>query len=118
MIKNMASSCEEIGKKDEQSFSLSDIGVNLEDSKLTEQQKDTVTETFRNCKNIFQDLAKHEIKLTDEKLFKGPLRHISTAMIEEVRVHIAERLAADAIYPSQSPFSSNAVLVHKKHWSL
>ena len=48
MIKNMASSCEEIGKEDEQSFSLSDIGVNLEDSKLTEQQKDTVTETFRN----------------------------------------------------------------------
>ena len=51
---NMASSCqqtvEEIDKEDKQSFSLSDIGVNLEDSKLTEQQKDKATDIFRKWK--------------------------------------------------------------------
>ena len=38
---------EEIDKEDRQIFSLSDIGVNLEDSNLTEQQKDKATDIFK-----------------------------------------------------------------------
>ena len=39
-------------------------------------------------------------------------------MIKEVREHITEMLAEDAIRPSQSPFSSNVVLMHQKDGSL
>ena len=46
--------------------------------------------------------------------FKETFRKISPAPIEDVRKHIAKMLEADALCPSQSPFSSNFVVVHKK----
>ena len=50
-----------------------------------------------------------------KKPFKEPFRRISPAMIDEVREHINEMLAAEAIRPSQSPvLSSNVVIVRKK----
>ena len=58
-------------------------------------------------------MVKHEIKLTDDTPFKDAYRRISPAMIEEVREHIAEMLAADAIRPS-----SNVVIVRKKDGSI
>ena len=117
-------------KEDEsqnKTFRLSDIGVDIKDSKISEEQKEKATEIFRKWQDIFSrgptdlghtDLDHHEIKLTDGKLFKEPYRRISPNMIEEVREHIAEMLQADAIRPSQSPFSSNVVLVRKKDGTL
>ena len=64
------------------------------------------------------DLVRHEIHLTDETPFKEPFRGISPALYNEVREHIKEMLAADAIRPSQSPFSSNVVVVQKKDGSM
>lgn len=64
------------------------------------------------------DLIKHEINLTDETPFKEPFRRISPALYQDVREHIAEMLAADAIRLSQSPFSSNVVVVRKKEGSI
>ena len=46
--------------------------------------------------------------------FKEPHRRIPPTLFQEVREHLKEMLAADAIRPSQSPFSSNVVVVRKK----
>ena len=56
--------------------------------------------------------------MTDERPFKDPFRRISPAIIDEAREHINEMLAAEAICPSQSPFSSNVVIVRKKDGSI
>ena len=55
----------------------------------------------------------------DESTFKETFRKISSpAHIEDVRKHIAKMLEADALCPSQNPFSSNFVVVHKKDGSI
>ena len=64
------------------------------------------------------DIVKHEINLTDDKPFKDPYRRIPPGLYEEVRLHLKEMLEAGAIRESQSPFSSNVVLVRKKDGSL
>ena len=58
-------------------------GVDLETSKLTEEQKEIARELFHKWKHIFSkgitdiehtDLVKHHIKLTNEEPFKEPFR--------------------------------------------
>ena len=61
---------------------------------------------------------KHRIILTDDKPFKQPYRKIPPGMYEEVRQHLKDMLACGAIRPSDSPYSSNVVLVRKKDNSL
>ena len=56
--------------------------------------------------------------MTDDKPFKDPYRRIPPGLYEEVRLHLKEMLEAGAIRESQSPFSSNVVLVRKKDCSL
>ena len=60
----------------------------------------------------------HEINISDNTPFKDPNRRIPPTLFEEVRQHIKEMLDAGAVRESQSPFSSNIVLVSKKDNSL
>ena len=60
----------------------------------------------------------HEINLSGDAPFKDPYRRIPPAMFVEMRHHIKEMLDAGAVRESQSPFSSNSVLVRKKDNSL
>ena len=104
-----------------------DLGVSVETDNLSAEQLNKVRQVLTNWSHIFSkgptdlgkaDIVKHEIKLTDNTPFKDPYRRIPPAMYEEVRQHLKEMLDADAIRPSESPFSSNVVLVRKKDGSL
>ena len=57
--------------------------------------------------------TKHRIPMFDEDTFKLPYHRIPPAMYEEVRKHLQEMLALDAIRVSQSPYVSPVVLIRK-----
>ena len=108
-------------------LSFEDIGVSLSQESLTPDQKQEASILLDKWKHIFStgptdlgftDLVEHEINLSDNTPFKDPYRRIPPAMFEEVRQHLKEMLDASAIRESQSPFSSNIVLVRKKDNSL
>lgn len=63
-------------------------------------------------------LVEHRIKLNDGEPFKEPHRRIPPGLIEEVREHIQEMMQAGAIRNSESPFSSNVIMVRKKDGSI
>lgn len=98
-------------------------GIDLSDSELTESQKNKVAQLFVKWEDVFSKgttdightkLVEHRIKLDDEKPFKEPHRRIPPGLISEVREHLNEMLTSGAIRPSESPYSSNVVLVRKK----
>ena len=98
-------------------------GVDLETSKLTEEQKEKARELVHKWKHIFSkditdightDLVKHHIKFTNEEPFKEPFRRIPPNLIQEVREYLKEMMQARAIRESESPFSSNVVIVRRK----
>lgn len=109
------------------STSLQDLGVVIDTDNLTHDQQQKAECVLNKWSDIFSkgpsdlgkaDIVKHEIKLTDETPFKDPYRRIPPGLYDEVRVHLKEMLEAGAIRESQSPFSSNVVLVRKKDGSL
>ena len=98
-------------------------GVDLSDTKLSTEQKHEVSQFLQNWQHVFSksstdlgctDLVQHEIHLENEQPFKEPYRRIPPALIQEVREHLKEMLEAGAIRSSNSPFSSNVVIVRKK----
>nr|KAG5712690.1 hypothetical protein BaRGS_029745 [Batillaria attramentaria] len=60
------------------------------------------------------EVRKHHIKLSSDVPFKERPRRIPPAMVDEVRRHLAEMLELGVIRKSESPYSSNVVLVRKK----
>ena len=57
--------------------------------------------------------TKHKIPMFDDGTFKLPYHRIPPAMYDEVRKHLQEMLALDAIRVSQSPYASPVVLIRK-----
>ncbi|MEW8316224.1 MAG: reverse transcriptase domain-containing protein [Candidatus Thiodiazotropha endolucinida] len=111
---------------DEMDASLPD-GINLDKTDLSDEQKHRATQVFSKWNAVFSkdlkdightSLVEHRIKLTNEEPFKEPYRRIPPALIEEVREHIQEMLQAGAIRNSESPYSSNVVIVRKKDGSI
>ena len=104
-----------------------ELGLKIDESNLTPEQLLRLRQVLGNWNHIFStgltDLGcttavKHKIILTDDKPFKQPYRKIPPGMYEEVRQHLKDMLSCGAIRPSESPYSSNVVLVRKKDNSL
>ncbi|MCG8034660.1 MAG: DDE-type integrase/transposase/recombinase, partial [Candidatus Thiodiazotropha taylori] len=114
-------------EKESSDIDLEQLGVSIDTDNLLPDQVLRVKQVLGNWSHIFSkdptdlgktDLVKHQIRLSDSTPFKEPYRKIPPAMFEEVRQHLKEMLEAGAIRPSQSPYSSNVVLVRKKDGSL
>ena len=110
-------------KKEEERTEDLPPGITLDGADLTPEQTEKLRTFLLKWKNVFStgvtdlgncDLVKHEINLSDETPFKEPHRRIPPALFQEVMENLKEMLAADAIRPSQSPFTSNVVVVRKK----
>ena len=106
--------------------------ISLDDSCLSKEQKIDTERRLEQWNTIFasgplelgkmrsdgEGQPKHRIRLTDPHPFKDRPRRIPPSMYQEVRQHIADMLACGAIRESDSPWSSNVVLVRKKDGSL
>ena len=62
--------------------------------------------------------TKHGVSLQDNVPFRIPYSRIPPSMFEEVRKHLQEMLALDAIRVSNSPYASPIVLVRKRNGKL
>ena len=56
------------------------------------------------------DLAKHEIKVTDDEPFKERFQRIPPPMVDEVYAHMKEMLEVGAIHLNQSPWCNTIML--------
>ena len=83
-------------------------------------QKNKVVQFLNYWQHVFShsdtDLGhtyfvQHEIHLENEQPFKELYSSIPPALIQEVSEHLKEMLEMDAICKSNSPFSSNVVMV-------
>ena len=101
--------------------------VSLDTSKLSQEQVEKFHQVLGKWQHIFcsdtkdigkTNLVKHKIVLDDPTPFKEPYRWIPPAMFEEVRQHVKEMLQAGVIRESDSPYSSNIVLIRKSNGAL
>ncbi len=103
------------------------LGVSINTDNISEDQLAGVRQLLHKWEHIFSksftdlgntDIVEHAIRLTSDEPFKDRYRRVPPAMYEEVRQHLKEMLEAGAIRKSESPYSSNVVLVRKKDGSL
>ena len=114
-------------KQDAKPSASEHLDVKIDEDNLTTDQLTQVKSVLNKWSDIFSkgptdlgktDLVTHTIKLTDDTPFKDSYRRIPPGLFEEVRAHLKEMLDAGAIRESESPYSSNVVLVRKKDGSL
>ena len=109
-------------KQETKSSTSEDLDVQIDEDYLTPDQISRAKSVLNKWSDIFSkgptdlgktDLVKHNINLTDtdETPFKEPYRRIPPGLFGEVRMHLKEMLDSGAIRESESPYSSNVVLV-------
>ena len=64
------------------------------------------------------NLAKHEIRVVNDKTFKEWSWKIPPPVVDEVQAHVKEMLEVGTTCPCQSPWCNVVVLVHKKDGGL
>lgn len=96
-------------------------------SDLTRPQREQVQKLLRAHDQVFcssdldighRIMQKHRIRLADTVPFRETTRRIPPALLKEVRAHLAEMLDLGVIKRSNSPYSSNVVLVRKANGEL
>ena len=102
--------------------------LNIDEARVFDiDQRDELMNLLINYREIFSvsdtdiwicNKIKHRIDLLTDIHFKQRHRRIPPSIIEEVRQHIEQLLAAGVIRPSKSPYTSNVVLVRKKNGKL
>ena len=101
--------------------------IEIESGDLTSEQMHQLKEVLKKHEDIFsksdEDIGhftgvKHEIHLNDDRPFKQRYRRIPPSMVDEVRQHIEQLLAAGIIRRSYSSYASNVVLVRKRSGAL
>ena len=108
-------------------LSVDDLDVKIDMQNLTMSELDQVHDMLDSWRHVFSsspldigetDAVSHTIELEDERPFKQPYRRIPPGMYDEVRQHVKEMLDIGVIRESNSPYSSNVVLVRKHDGSL
>lgn len=101
--------------------------IDLPKDELDEEQQQKVHRLLTEFESLFSKgdddigycpFVEHRIELSDETPFKQRFRRIPPSMMDEVKMHIEQQLAAGIIRRSHSPFTSNVVLVRKKNGQL
>ena len=101
--------------------------IDIGENDLSEEQKLDLRQFLSKWRHLFStgitdlgnsDLVKHKINLSVYVSFKEPYRRVPPALFQEIREHLTEMLQAGTIKHSQSPYSSNIVIVRKKNGSI
>lgn len=96
-------------------------------SHLSDEDRNSVRSFLSEYRDLFAmnlqelgttDVVEHRIDLYDDTPFKEKIRPIPPGMYEELKSHIAELISAGVIRKSNSPYSSNIVLVRKSDGNL
>ena len=103
------------------------LKLDFSDTELTEEEISVTEDMIERWKDVFasgpQELGtargvQHRINLENETPFRERHHRIPPGRYDEVREHLRDMLACGAIRHSNSPWSSNVVLVKKKDGSL
>ena len=94
--------------------------IDIRENNFSEEQKLELRQFLNKWRHVFSsgltdsencDLVKHKINLSENVPFREPYRRIPPALFQEIREHLTEMLQVGTIKHSQSPYSSNIVIV-------
>jgi len=97
------------------------------DGSVTEEQKQQLVEILKKYSDVFSKgeldlgetpLAKHRINTGDARPMRQTLRRQPFYLLDKIDGHVQDMLKAGVIEPSNSPWTSNTVVVKKKDDSL